>query len=116
MRSVSIDGYEGTRGVPPWTVKTIGKAEKQTKELPSDIDAALQFLKRDLQWRGPVLSNWPHYGKIKGLQKNVDIRHCHLNKGRPTYVAAWKVVDKKNKKMEIIHVGTHEKTDYGNLG
>jgi mRNA-degrading endonuclease RelE of RelBE toxin-antitoxin system len=101
---------------PPWSVEFKGKAYKQMKALPSGIVNALLALKKDLQWRGPVQKNWPHYGKIKGLKKNVEIHHCHLNKGHPTYVAAWKVVDKKDKKMEIIHAGTHEKTDYGSLG
>ena len=101
---------------PPWVVKTTGKAIKQKEELPFDIAFALLTLEKELQWLGPVRSNWPHYGKIKGLKKNLDIRHCHLNKDRPTYVAVWKVADKNNRKLEIIHVGTHEKTSYGSLG
>jgi mRNA-degrading endonuclease RelE of RelBE toxin-antitoxin system len=116
MRSVSAEGHEGNCGVPTWNVETTGKAVKQKEELPSDIADTLLTLVKELQRLGPVRSNWPHYGKIKGLKKNVNIRHCHLNQGRPTYVAAWKLVDKKNKKMELIHVGTHEKTDYGGLG
>ena len=101
---------------PSWTVSTTGKAVKQKEELPSDIADALLALKKALEWHGPVQKNRPHYGKIKGLNKNLDIHHCHLNKGRPTYVAVWKVADKNNRKLEIIHVGTHEKTDYRRLG
>jgi hypothetical protein len=42
----------------------------------------------------------------------VDKRHCHLIKGRPTYVACWEVKDPKNKILEVYYVGTHEKAPY----
>ena len=38
--------------------------------------------------------------------------HCHLKKGKPTYVAVWKVTDKENRPVEVRYVGTHEKADY----
>jgi len=41
--------------------------------------------------------------------------HCHLKKGKPTYVAVWKVTDKKNRLVEVRYVGTHEKADYGRI-
>jgi hypothetical protein len=41
-----------------------------------------------------------------------DIYHCHLNSGKPRYVAIWKVVDKHKRYMEIRYVGTHENADY----
>ena len=118
MRDVSIaaDNYEMNYDDPPWAVEYTGKAVKQKGDLPPDIDNALLALVKALQWHGPVQKKRPHYGKIKGLKKNTDIHHCHLNKGHPTYVVAWKVADKKGKKMEIIHVGTNEKTDYRRLG
>lgn len=50
-----------------------------------------------------------HYGKI--VNKD-DMHHCHLNKGRPRYVAVWKVLDRTVQLMEIKYVGTHENTDY----
>ena len=115
MRDTIVNEDRRKDDVPPWDVKYTGRAAKQKKDLPLDIANALLALVKELQRYGPVRNNWPHYGKIMGRKKNVDIRHCHLHKGHPTYVAAWKV-DKKNKKMEIIHVSTHEKTDYGSLG
>jgi hypothetical protein len=41
-----------------------------------------------------------------------DTFHCHLNKGRPTYVVVWKVLDKDQKIMEVLYVGTHENAPY----
>ena len=60
----------------------------------------------------PERHNWPNYGKIAG-KKN--IYHCHLNKGKPRYVAIWKVTDKNIKLMEVRYVGTHENADYRNI-
>lgn len=116
MRDAQV--YENGRNdeVAPWDVKYTGRAYKQKEDLPADIADALLALEKALKWCGPVQRKRPHYGKVKGLKKNVDIHHCHLNQGRPTYVVAWKVADKQNKKVEIIHVGTHEKTDYRRLG
>ena len=117
MREIIYVGGNGKNcDVPPWEVKYTGKATKQRKVLPPEFSNALLALVKDLQWGGPVQKSWPHYGMIKGQKKNIDIRHCHLNKGYPTYVVAWKVVDKAKKIMEIIHVGTHEKTNYRRMG
>ncbi|MDR3555637.1 MAG: hypothetical protein P4L55_12845 [Syntrophobacteraceae bacterium] len=38
--------------------------------------------------------------------------HCHLKKGKPTYVAIWEVRDKNVRIVEIIYAGTHEKAPY----
>jgi hypothetical protein len=38
--------------------------------------------------------------------------HCHLKKGRPTFVAIWEVMDKEIKLIEVIYAGTHEKAPY----
>jgi hypothetical protein len=64
---------------------------------------------------GPERRNWPHYGKIKGKGNGVIMPHCHLNKGRPTYVAMWIVLDYVTQILEVRYVGTHEKADYGRL-
>jgi len=116
MRDTHVDEYGGNDEAAFWDVRYTGKACKQMEDLPVDIADALLALEKALKWCGPVQHKRPHYGKIRGLKKNVDIHHCHLNQGRPTYVAAWKVADKQNKKVEIVHVGTHEKTDYRRLG
>lgn len=96
----------------PWRVYFSGKAEKQKEKLPETIKPALNLLRRELEEDGPERKNWPHYGKIKGQGKNVDMRHCHLNKGRTVYVAVWVVVDGIMQILEVRYVGTHENADY----
>ena len=92
-----------------WTVEITGKAYKQRDKLPEDIADALLALWTELKLEGPVQPEWPHYGKLKWRK---DEYHCHLNKGRPTYVAVWQVLDKQIRLMEITYVGTHENAPY----
>ena len=70
----------------------------------------LRFLLIDLATKGPAVPNWPNYGKLQG--KKGDKRHCHLQKGKPTYVCCWEVINKKQKVIEVYYVGTHEKAPY----
>ena len=92
-----------------WTVLFTGKARKQRTKLPLAMVAALALLEADLKAQGPVLLNWPHYGKVVGKK---DVHHCHLNKGKPRYVAVWKVTEDSVQLLEIRYVGTHENADY----
>ncbi|HBT96965.1 MAG TPA: cytotoxic translational repressor of toxin-antitoxin stability system [Desulfobulbaceae bacterium] len=94
-----------------WTVKFTGQARKQKEKLPDGIAAALYTLRRELEADGPERLNWPHYGKLRG-KKDKDIHHCHLNKGKPRYVAVWKVTDREIRLIEVRYVGTHENADY----
>lgn len=55
----------------------------------------------------PYRSNWPNYTVMQH-----DDFHCHIKKGRPTYVVCWKIIDKKNKLIEVYYAGTHEKAPY----
>ena len=65
----------------------------------------------DLEQHGPSTGGgWKNYSKLNGMPG--DKRHCHLSKGRPTYVCCWEVLDKKLKITEIYYVGTHEKAPY----
>ena len=95
-----------------WQVDFSGHANKQKGKLPEAMQEVLDLLRWELETDGPVRNNWPNYGKIKGKGKNIDMHHCHLNKGRPCYVAVWVVTDKEVQILEVRHVGTHEKTDY----
>ena len=95
-----------------WQVDFSNRANKQKEKLPDVMQDALETLTWELEMEGPVRSNWPNYGKIKGKGKDVDMYHCHLNKGHPRYVAVWLVIDKEVQILEVRHVGTHEKTDY----
>ena len=94
---------------PGWTVRFTGKVLKQRDKLPEEIADALLVLWTELCMEGPVQPEWPHYGKLKGRK---DEYHCHLNKGRPVYVAVWKVYDKQIRLMEIKYAGTHENAPY----
>ena len=95
-----------------WSIKITNRAGKRLKKLPEMAQAVAKILIQDLEDKGPVPGkHWPNYSKLKG-QKGDDIRHCHLMKGRPTYVACWQVVSKKNRMIEVIYVGTHEQAPY----
>jgi len=97
---------------PPWTVIFTGQAKKGKDQLPEEIKGDLMALYLNLSWQGPFQPKWSHFGKLAGKKKGQDIWHCHINTGRPTYVAIWKVTDLNEQKMEIRYVGTHENADY----
>jgi mRNA-degrading endonuclease RelE of RelBE toxin-antitoxin system len=86
----------------------IGKsAEKQIRELPPKVKGNLFALIKEIEAEGPVRGNWHNYSKLAN-----DQHHCHLKKGRPTYVAVWKVVNDDILRVEVIYAGTHEKAPY----
>ena len=94
-----------------WKVGFTNKAEKQTRILPEETLLTLQVLITDLQNKGPVPGPyWPNYGKLN-VKQNIDLRHCHILKGRPTYVCCWEV-SKSNREIKVYYVGTHEKAPY----
>jgi len=39
-------------------------------------------------------------------------RHCHLKKGKPTYVALWEEDRGEVRLVEVTYVGTHEDAPY----
>jgi len=92
-----------------WTIVT-AKADKQAVKLSEKVILSLRYLMMDLANRGPAVKDWPNYGKLRGCKG--DKRHCHLQKGKSTYVCCWEVVDKKCKIIEVYYVGTHEKAPY----
>jgi hypothetical protein len=97
-----------------WKVAISSRAKKESGRLPKDIQAALLFLVREMELSGPKLAvNWKNFGPLKkgpGIPDNA--YHCHLKKGRPTYVACWFVVNKLEKKIEVFYVGSHENAPY----
>jgi len=96
----------------PWEVKVSRKTLKRIQGLPKTIQERLEFLVQRIKQDGPDQDWAPNYGKIRGTR---DCRHCHLKKGRPTYVAVWKVIDLQGKKVEVTYAGTHEKANYQRL-
>jgi mRNA-degrading endonuclease RelE of RelBE toxin-antitoxin system len=95
-----------------WNVRFTSKAEKQAKKLPPKVRESLFALVLEIRKLGPTRTIWHNYGKIKDKK---DCYHCHLKKGKPTYIAIWKVTDKESKLVEVRYVGTHENADYGRI-
>lgn len=109
---VDISGVLVTESSQKWTVVISKKAQKQIEKLPKKVSEIVPFLTRDAEENGPYLKDWHNYGPMKSAK---DLKensfHCHLKKGNPTYVAIW-TADKKEKKIEVYYVGTHEKAPY----
>lgn len=99
--------------VKNWMVGYSSAVDKQRKKLPNKIQDLLDLLTKEIELLGPNRIDWPNFGslkRIKGIPENA--YHCHLKKGKPTYVACWYVEDKKVKIVEVFYVGTHEKAPY----
>ena len=99
--------------MPNWTVTFSRSAGKQYAKLklsgrkkPNIVDI-INLLILDLREQGPYLSTWPNFDSL-----GKDEFHCHLKKGRPTFVACWRVISKSENKVEIYYVGTHEGAPY----
>ncbi|MCI0382274.1 MAG: cytotoxic translational repressor of toxin-antitoxin stability system [Chlamydiae bacterium] len=90
-----------------WTVEFTSKAAKQRGNLPYKIRALLDLLSKEIEISGPIRRNWKNFSRLTD-----DNFHCHLKKGRPTYVACWRVVDKKIQIIEVYYAGTHENAPY----
>ena len=90
-----------------WKVKAHSRVQKALKTLPEPVRLAFRRLALDLKANGPVAGNWPNYGKLGENQ-----HHCHLKKGRPTYVSVWWEIKEETKLIEVTYVGTHEKAPY----
>lgn len=93
-----------------WQVHLTKNADKQAKKLNANVRSVLRLLMQDLRQNGQAIK-WPNYGKLKN-QKGNDKWHCHLLKGKPTYVCYWEIVNKKIKIIEVCYVGTHENAPY----
>lgn len=90
-----------------WTVDISKKVAKGLPRLPKSVASVLGLLLRELEMSGPVRGNWSNYGKL-GQGRH----HCHLKKGKPTYVAVWIEVQGTVRVIEVTYVGTHEGAPY----
>jgi hypothetical protein len=90
-----------------WTVKLHQRVAKLIPTLPERVQDLLRLLLLELEGQGPVRGNWPNYGKLSRSR-----HHCHLKKGRPTYVAVWDAHARPQRLLEVIYVGTHENAPY----
>ena len=89
--------------------KVVYSRKKFLKQrLPKVVLATMELLIAEIEQSGPVRGNWSNYSKLPNNQ-----HHCHLKKGKPTYVAVWEDIgNNKAKLVEIVYVGTHEKAPY----
>lgn len=96
-----------------WRVEFTNAAYKQRKILPKKFQPQLDFLAKELELLGPIRKNWRSFGVLH-KSKNTPILafHCHIKRGRPTYVVCWRIVSKTKKIIEVYYVGTHEKAPY----
>lgn len=90
-----------------WKVMVSAKASKSLRKLPEAACKALALLLKDIEAGGPVRGDWPNYGKLSHQR-----HHCHIRKGRPTYVAVWEEVAGEIRLVEVTYVGSHEKAPY----
>ncbi len=90
-----------------WTVELTNKAKKQTDKLPKAVRDSLMLLMYEITASGPVRGNWSNYSKLSSTE-----HHCHLKKGKPTYVAVWREDKGRVRFVEVTYVGTHEKAPY----
>ena len=90
-----------------WQVFFTSKAQKNFKKLQTKVQEQIVLLVNEIQFLGPIRRNWFHFSKLKKNEY-----HCHVKKGRPTYVVCWRIVDKKLNTVEVYYVGTHEKAPY----
>lgn len=90
-----------------WTVTVSASALKGARKLPEPVRRALALLMADMEDLGPVRGDWPNYGKLAARR-----HHCHLKKGRPTYVAVWEEMAGGIRLVEVTYVGTHGKAPY----
>lgn len=96
-----------------WEIEKTKKLEKQINALPDTIRPIIYSLLNDIEESGAHQPDWPKYSPLKkGKGIPEDSFHCHLKRGKPTYVACWRIVDKKKKIIEVYYVGTHENAPY----
>ena len=88
-----------------WQVIPSRDVFKAIGRLPRVVQERAFTLIKGIEVMGPVRGDWPNYGKLPGNR-----HHCHIKKGKPTYVMVWQVVGPKS--VEITYVGTHERAPY----
>ncbi|HJV35396.1 cytotoxic translational repressor of toxin-antitoxin stability system [Geomonas sp.] len=91
----------------PWTVAFTNKAAKQYKKLPKAVRDSIDALMVEIRVAGPVRGNWPHHSKLSESE-----HHCHVKRGKPTYVVVWREYKDQVRLVEVTYAGTHEQAPY----
>lgn len=90
-----------------WRIITSKKVNHAVNKLPVTVVRRLARLLEEIRLSGPVRGNWPNYSKLSDKR-----HHCHIKKGKPTYIAVWEEDEIEIRLVEVIYVGTHEKAPY----
>ncbi len=90
-----------------WRIEFTNRARKQKMKLPVRVQETLYQLVKEIEKLGPVCGDWPNYSRLPGGR-----HHCHLKKGKPTYVAVWQHDAGQVRVVEVVYVGSHEKAPY----
>jgi len=80
------------------------KVEARVKDMPKAHSLRFRKLVKDLEEKGPVRSEWPNYGLLKGTNTH----HCHLSY---SWVACW-VETKQGIEIEVTYAGSRESSPY----
>ena len=84
-----------------WIVTYSRKAGKLYDKLPTMVQDRLDLLTAEMEGK--------NFSRPEGRRQQY---HCHIKKGKPTYVAVWDLVDDQIRLVEVTYVGTHEKAPY----
>lgn len=90
-----------------WCVRFHRRAAKQYKALSRPLQDRVNALVLSMEQSGAIQGRWANYGKL-GPNRH----HCHIKKGKPTYVVVWEEIDQTIRVIEVTYVGTHEKAPY----
>lgn len=77
----------------------------------------LAKLLEELKTEGPAQAEWSHYGQLfgqKGQKPGERRYHCHLQGGRQTMLACWRVW-RDTLIVEVYYVGSHGKAPYSRI-
>jgi len=98
-----------------WAVDLSREAKKKYKTLnknglrPSITDA-IGALVADLKLNGPALINWPNYRTIH--EKKTILLPLRFKKRKTYILACCELINKKENKIEVFYVGSHEGAPY----
>ncbi len=94
-----------------WKVFYKKRIEGQIKKMPKREQEKFSILVEDLELKGPIRPEWPHYSllhKDENRKKDKTEYHCHLSK---SWVACWRV-ENNAIEIEVYYAGSRENAPY----
>lgn len=100
--------------LPSWKVEASAKVERQIGKLSTEIEDLFELLKRELELNGRGGEGWPRIGPVWQFGKKRKVVKVHLvpSNRKPCYVALYEVF-KKERRIQVLYVGTHENSPHG---